>query len=313
MVEDQTCALPLSGELPPPYTDPQILSCTDVILPPPPPPYVEFSILPPPPYENPSKLFSSQKHCQSKQCTKSFYANLWEALDRSVSHLLLQLDSRLALKILALCEVTSAVLMLICSSLTLTVYQHYYYYYYVDEFCDEHYGLFIGIFNIVLTSGFAFVVVGFPWCRKSPVKFSKTSTNEILVRIYLLCLGISFFCGGSLVGLLALKKDTFSFDQYWLSISIYRICLMIAAIYNSKFKNVQYFHLLTLFIFVLSVIFSFTSAMIILWKKPMEIPVVNTTAVHQVAPAVLAVENNYDVPMVFYCNRSDTAIIIPSK
>lgn len=203
MVENEPCALPLSVESPPPYTDPPI------------PHYTECH-LPPPPYMEPSMPIHHDRAALVVQRIYNTSVTMVQLLLKPLS----KLDSQLVVQLLAHAEAIFAVLIL---TLSLIITQTTETYFCTYQLCDGYYGLFIGVFNLLLMSGFALIAVCFPWFKNSPLLFCQTGRCKLLTRIYLTLLCISnIFCGH-----LILLSSTYE-------ITITRICLITVAVFKSK-------------------------------------------------------------------------------
>lgn len=298
MIENVSCTLPISVEQPPPYTDLPV------------PPYAEKHSSPPPPYTAPLTPLP-QNHGQPTPNYPRIFLSLREELDEAILQPILQLDSRQILQGLALSETILAVLVFVFSFIITQSYDRSYY------FCssanlDGYYGIFLVVFNIVLTSSCAFVSVGFPCSCKTPLLFHQTNPTNLIGRFYLLLLLTSIFLNGPLITLLAEREMSFA-----------RISLIIVAVLNSKFIII--FHLSTVG-FPILVASNSVSVAIILFKNPFESTIMNNVKVApEVVPATVvdnarsghtvlrSTETDTSDLMVLYSTQTDTANIIQPR
>lgn len=206
MVTSEPCASALAVEPPPPYTNLPI------------PPYTETQLSPTSSVKPLTPL--PENHDQLTSSRPRIFLSLREELDEAILQPLLQLDPRRVLQILAIIEAIFAATIFIFSLLIILLSDSLYFCS-TGSICEEYYGLFVGGFSFLVTGGFAFVAVCFPWCKNIPLLFSQTS--KILASIYIIFLSVSIICSGHLLLLSATLKMTTT-----------RICLITVAVFNGK-------------------------------------------------------------------------------
>lgn len=276
MVGNVSCALPISMKQPPPYADPPV------------PSYAEIHS-PPPSYGEPLTHLPQNHHQPTP-----WKPPIFDSVQKQIKEEMVQLDPRLTLQLLALVEALFAALIIIISIVIIESSNDELYFCRTASLFDGYYGIFVGVFNIVLTSAWAFMTIKFPWSHRTPLVFSPTNTNKLVGRIYLSLLTTSIFCSVHLVLFSAITD-----------MNIAREILVIIAVFNSNNLIIIFTYCISNLMFIILVICSSMSAILILFKKPYEWIVVDNTKVEpEVVPATV-VDNAPCNLTVVYSTQTD--------